>query len=100
MTDPRKLIRVLLDPKERLDERMEAAWYLGDYDDPDVEQALRQVALDYSAHTWLAHNVGDSLGDIWTRAGRRDTALMARMHPAARAAAQRYRDARGTFIAP
>jgi hypothetical protein len=92
MTDPRKLIRVLLDRDERLDERMEAAWYLGDFDDPDVEQALSQIAVDYTAHTWLAHNVGDSLGDIWTRTGRRDPTLVARMHPAARAAAQRYRD--------
>jgi hypothetical protein len=92
MTDPRKLIRVLLNPDERLDERMEAAWYLGDFDGPDVEQALRQIAVDYTAHTWLAHNVGDSLGDIWTRTGRRDPTLVARMHPAARAAVQRYRD--------
>jgi hypothetical protein len=62
---------VLLDPNLEHGDRDDAAMDLGQYDDPEAEEALARVACDENADVYVADSCGESLGQIWCR--RNDT---------------------------
>jgi hypothetical protein len=81
---PAGLISVLLDTAAEFGDRHDAAMDLAEYDDPSAEQALLRIALDSAADDDLADEAGHSLSQIWRRAGKQDSSLVAQMHPEAR----------------
>ena len=81
---PAGLISVLLDSAAEFGDRHDAAMDLAEYDDPSAEQALLRIALDSAADGDLADEAGHSLSQIWRRAGKHDSSLVAQMHPEAR----------------
>jgi len=83
-SQPEGLISVLLNSSAEFGDRHDAAMDLAAYDQPAVEQALLNVALDAASDADLADEAGHSLWQIWQRKGKHDRALVARMHPAAR----------------
>ena len=78
------LLALLLDRGAALEERVEAASWLHEYDHPEVENALRHVATDIREDEDLADQVGEALFIIWKRTGRRDDSVVASMHPSAK----------------
>lgn len=81
---PEALISVLLDESAEYGDRLDAAGYLGKYDEPAAEEALLRIVMSASADEGLADSAGEALWELWSRKGNRDEALVARMHPAAR----------------
>ena len=81
---PEGLIGLLLDKSAETGDRHDAAMDLGIYDDPRVERALLQVALDLTEDEEIADAVGESLSQVWKRAGKEDVTIVEQMHPAAR----------------
>ncbi|MFJ7243263.1 hypothetical protein ACIQWA_01325 [Kitasatospora sp. NPDC098652] len=62
------LIKLVLDSAAREDERVDAAMYLGESDDPRVRAALVQVCCDRGAgYSLTAACAGESLGEIAAR---------------------------------
>lgn len=84
MKQPDGLTAVLLDSSAEFGDRHDAAMDLAAYDETAAEQALLSIALDASSDGDLADEAGHSLFEIWTRKGKQDPGLVARMHPAAR----------------
>jgi hypothetical protein len=81
---PEGLISVLLDTNAEFGDRDDAAMDLGEYDEPAAEEALLKVVLSQVEDDDIADTAGESLWQIWTRKGKVDSRLVARMHPAAR----------------
>jgi hypothetical protein len=81
---PDGLISVLLNSSAEFGDRHDAAMDLAEYDQPAVEQALLDIALDAASDADLADEAGHSLWQIWRRQGKQERELVARMHPAAR----------------
>ena len=81
---PAGLISVLLDPSADEGSRDDAAMDLGDFDEPEAEEALLRIVLDLSADENLADSAGESVLQIWKRSGKFDADVVARMHPYAR----------------
>jgi HEAT repeat protein len=65
-------------------DRHDAAMDLGEYDEPEAEEALLQIVLADDQDEDLADAAGESLWQIWGRKGKHDIDLAARMHPEAR----------------
>ena len=81
---PDGLISVMFDMNAELGDRLDAAMDLGEYDEPAAEQALLRIVLDANADEDLADEAGNSVREIWSRQGKYDADLVARMHPEAR----------------
>ena len=81
---PEGLIGVLLNKSAETGDRHDAAMDLALYDDPHVEEALLQVALDDTEDELIADAVGESLSQVWKRAGKTDLTIVENMHTAAR----------------
>lgn len=81
---PEGLISVLLNTEAGYGDRDDAAMDLGEFDEPAVEEALLKVVLSPTEDEGIADSAGESLWQIWSRKGKRDTNLIALMHPAAR----------------
>ena len=75
---------MLFDTSAELGDRLDAAMDLGLFDEPAAEQALLRIVLDASADGDLADEAGNSVCEIWSRQGKYDADLVARMHPEAR----------------
>ena len=81
---PEGLISVLLNMEAEFGDRDDAAMDLGEFDEPAVEEALLQVVLSHTEDEGIADRAGESLWQIWSRKGKSDPDIIARMHPAAR----------------
>lgn len=81
---PHGLISVLQDVRAEYGDRGDAAMDLAEYDEPEAEAALLEVALNGSADPDLADEAGHSLWQIWQRKGKSDPEVVARLHPEAR----------------
>ncbi len=81
---PAGLIAVLLDVSAPFGDRDDAAMDLAAFGEPAAEAALLKIVLDPSEDEDLADSAGESLREIWTRAGKHDASAVAQMHPAAR----------------
>ena len=57
---------------------------LSEYDEPEAEAALLEVALDQREDEGIADSAGHSLWEIWSRKGKFDQALIERLLPQAR----------------
>ena len=66
-----------------LGSRDDVAMDLSQFDEPEAEEGLLRVVLDHTQDEMIIDSAGDSLREIWERKGKRDTALVARMHPSA-----------------
>mgnify|MGYP001773457614 CR=1 FL=1 len=64
---PQGLISVLLDTNAEFGDQDGAAMELGGFDEPEVEQALVEVASDPTTDPLLADRCGEALGEIWCR---------------------------------
>lgn len=84
VSQPAGLISVLLDSSAEFGDRHDAAMDLGEFDEPEAEDALVRIALAHDQDEDLADAAGESLWQVWGRKGKRDTDLVARMHPEAR----------------
>lgn len=67
---PEDLIRALLNRSGYVEVRDDAAMDLSDYDEPEVERALVQVASDPGTEGTVVSSCGESLAEIWARQGR------------------------------
>jgi hypothetical protein len=81
---PEGLISVLLNTEAEFGDRDDAAMDLGEFDEPAAEEALLKVVLLHTEDEGIADSAGESLWQIWSRKGKRDTNLIALMHPSAR----------------
>ena len=81
---PDGLISVLLDTNAEFGDRDDAAMDLREFDEPAAEEALLTVVLSEKEDDDIADSAGESLWQIWTRKGKNDPRIVARMHPAAR----------------
>jgi hypothetical protein len=79
-----RMISYLLERNSDLAGRDDCAMDLAKYDEKDAEEALLQVASDPSQEEVLLDTCGESLGEIWARQGRVDSALLALLQPPAR----------------
>ena len=64
---PQTLIDILLDKNVDWAERDDAATYLIDYDEPEVEEALFSVASDINEDDDIAESCGECIAEIWCR---------------------------------
>ena len=87
MDQPGILIKILLNPKARVDERDDAAIDLAAFDRPEVEEALLKVALDSTANDVIRGSCGESLAEIWLRRNRFNSMAYAQLSGAARSEA-------------
>ena len=81
---PAGLISVLLDQGAPVDDRGEAAGDLGAWDEPEALEALLRVAVDDGEDEYVLEHAGESIGEIWNRRRTCDSAVVARLAPAAR----------------
>jgi hypothetical protein len=77
------LIAILLDHSARIDERDDAAMYLGKSDDEAALTALLQVSSDTAEDESVVASSGESLAQIIVRTGRLDPRWIRRLAPAA-----------------
>jgi len=63
------LLRLVVDPTARLDERDDAAMDLAASDDPRARSVLIGIASNSASEYVLAASAGESLGEIATRTG-------------------------------
>ncbi|WP_043930596.1 hypothetical protein [Bacillus sp. EB01] len=73
------LIKLLLDPTAREDERDDAAIGLAQYDDQEVEAALIQAIHDPNTTEIIKASCGTSLAEIWLRTNRIDHQILANL---------------------
>ena len=76
------LIKVLLDEKAEYGDRHDAAMDLGAFDGKEAEAALAQVGCNSDADEDLADACGESLAEMWLRAGNINEAVLVRLVPA------------------
>jgi hypothetical protein len=86
---PDYLIRILNDKSIDLGVRDDAAMDLGTYDEPEVLDALIQVAVDVNEDELILWSCGESIKDIWLRKGSYSSQminaeLLKKLAPAAR----------------
>lgn len=84
ISQPSGLISVLLDASAPFGDRHDAAMDLGEYDAPEAEAALLQVASDLSSDPDIADAAGESLSSIWMRLSKSNPDLVESFHPEAR----------------
>ena len=84
VNQPAGLISVLLNQSAPLGDRNDAAADLGQYDEPEAEAALLQIALDQSIDADIADAAGESLWSILSRWDRSAPASIDSFHPEAR----------------
>jgi hypothetical protein len=89
------LIKILLDPQARLDERDDAASDLENFDAPEVAEALATVACSTDEDDVLLATAGESLAGIWVRAGAVPRATFEALAPAAKVEAAAKLNASG-----
>jgi len=77
------LVAILLNRSARVDERDDAAGYLGTSDDPSVIEALVRVASDASDDETVVATCGESLAEICVRSGFLDSAWLTALRPEA-----------------
>ncbi len=79
------MVACLLDKSGDLGSRDDAAMDLFQFDLPEVEAALIEVAIDQSEEEMVIDSAGESLWQIWQRQGRTPPPeVLAKMHPSAR----------------
>jgi hypothetical protein len=78
------LTEILLNPSARLDERDDAAMYLGELGRQEAVEALLIVVRDPGADIILAASCGESLAEIALRNGKFDRTWLDGMVPTAR----------------
>jgi hypothetical protein len=78
---PAGLISILTDPTADHGDRADAAMDLGEYEEPAAEAALLVVALNHNEDSDIADHAGQSLWEIWSRRGKSEPELIARLHP-------------------
>lgn len=78
------LVAILLDVNGRVDERDDAAMYLGEYDDDKALNALLTVVLDPNAESFIKDVCGESIARIWVSRNYFDLDLYKKMDPVAR----------------
>ena len=61
------LIKVLLDRSASIADRDDAAMDLGDYDDPEVLDALIAIAVNANDEELVLASCGQSIAEIWIR---------------------------------
>ena len=88
------LLKVLLDPNVRVDERDDAAMDLGEADADRALEALVKVGSDPSTDETVLASCGESIGQIWVRRGTRSRESWDALQPAARSELQGYLKAR------
>jgi len=81
---PGGLIAVLLDTSAEFGDRSDAAMDLGAFDEPAAEEALLTIVQSETEDEGIVDSAGESLWQVWTRKGKYDAEMVARMHPAAR----------------
>lgn len=64
---PEGLIGVLLKTDAEFGDRDDAAMDLGEFDEPEAEEALLTVAEDPATDPMLAESCAESLGEVWAR---------------------------------
>ena len=77
------LVATLLDRATRIDERDDAAAYLGGSDDAAARTALLQVASDPAEDELVVATCGESLAQIFVRTGQLDHAWLTQLRPIA-----------------
>lgn len=78
------LVEILLDKKEEIGARDDAAMYLGKFDDESAMNALIQIAKDNHEQEILLWSSGESLGYIWVRKKKFDRTIFDSLLPEAR----------------
>lgn len=81
---PEKLIRILLDEDADPVIRDDAATDLGNYEDPEAEKALLEIACNPEEDDELSDCCGESLAEIWSRKEELDLEKFARLNNVAR----------------
>jgi len=81
--DVAALAAILQDRTARIDERDDAAMYLGQCDDDAALTALLQIASDPAEHDLVVASCGESLARIFVRSGRLDPAWLHDLTPVA-----------------
>lgn len=81
--DVAALVAILLDRTSRIDERDDAAAYLGRSDEAAACSALLHVASDPAEDELVVASCGESLAQIFVRTGRLDHAWLNRLTPIA-----------------
>ena len=80
---PYSYIEGLLDTSLNWDVRDDYAVYLIEYDDPEVEEALFQVASNPTEEDDIAESCGEVLAEIWCRKGTLKIDALRKLKPAA-----------------
>ncbi len=79
------MVAYLLDKSGDLGGRDDVAMDLSQFDLPEVEAALIEIATDQSEEEMVIDSAGESLWEIWQRQGRTPPPeVLAKMHPSAR----------------
>ena len=78
------LVAVLANRGSAYGDRNDAAMDLGAFDEPEAEAALLVAASDLSEDPDIADAAGESLWEVWSRKGKSEPGLVAKMHPEAR----------------
>src|SRR5689334_10876145 len=79
---PQGLIQVLLNVNADYGDRHDAAMDLGTFDSTEVEAALAQVGCSSDTDEDLADACGQSLAELWLRAGKLNPDVLVRLVPA------------------
>ncbi len=84
------LIRVLLDPLAREDERHDAAMDLGDFSDDRALDALIIIGTNLSENAIILDAVGESIGEILVKRNKYNEKLINSLAPIAQKTAMAY----------
>ena len=80
---PHSYIEGLLDTSLNWDLRDDYAVYLVEFDEPEVEEALFQVASNSLEKDDIAESCGEALAEIWCRKGTLKIDALRKLKPAA-----------------
>ncbi len=82
---PEEMVKYLLDKTVEYGDRDDIAMYLAQYDLPEVEAALIQVATGHAEDKGIIDSVGESLWEIWQRQSKDSHAdVVEKRHPSAK----------------
>ncbi len=84
LKQPQGLVAVLANRGNEFGDRHDSAMDLGAFDEPEAEAALLAVASDLLEDPDIADAAGESLSAVWSRKGKSEPGLVAKMHPEAR----------------
>ena len=71
----RSLIEILKDKRSEHGDRLDAASYLEEYEDDEAEITLCDICLDKSEDEDIVETSSESLGGIWSKKGRVNSAV-------------------------